>query len=226
MRGIYAYSSNCAFYYDSWIIILFFIRKILTLSSAMPIVLKKLSINEADETPVDIQGREGGLFSFILNIIGLGATTSLSCTKDYVEFKAVSLKGFDSIRVPTTAVTGVTFGLKKPIGLFIMSAIFAVLGVLSFFSSVVLRMASEIDIAQVPKGGQMSLAVVLLVLAVIMFVSYFLTKFFYIGFENGGDKQYMIAFKASVIEGVTVNTEKVEQAAMMINKLVQDAKNK
>lgn len=194
----------------------------------MPIVLKKLSVNETEETPVDIQGREGGLFSFILNVIGLGATTSLACTKEYVEFRATSLKGFDSIRVPTSAVTGVTFGLKKPVGLFIMSAIFAVLGVVSFFSSVVLNaildQGTTEGVQSSLANAQIPLAIGLVVIAVIMFVSYFLTKFFYIGFENGGDKQYIIAFKASVIEGVAVNTEKVEQAAMMINKLVQEAK--
>lgn len=190
----------------------------------MIFVLKKFAVDESAETKIDIQGRKGGPIEWLLNVMKLGATSSLICTDEYVEFKQTSLKGFTSVRVPTSAVTAVICKLNKPISCFFFAAFFFILGIIGLFPSVIIPLiqnqASNVNPAAIQDLSPLVTSLPAFIISIIMFVSYFLGKTFFIGFENGGDKQYGIFFRPSVIEGVSVDSNKAEEAAKIINKQV------
>jgi len=166
------------------------------------LVLKKFDVNPEAEAFVDIEGRQGGLLSFLLNLAGIDSTVTLRCTATKIEYKAASWKGFSNVTIPLQSVSAIVTGLKKPIELLIAA-------VAIFIASI--SAASQAGIAALGVG---------LVISVILVGLYILKKEMALGVMNGGDTVYGLSFKRSVIEGVTVDNEKVNQAVDLINAAV------
>ena len=83
----------------------------------MALVIKKWY---AEETPdengnyVHIIGREAGLFSFILSIVGIDPITDVQIKEDNIEFKQSSLAGTLTRMIPLRSITSSFFQFNKP----------------------------------------------------------------------------------------------------------------
>lgn len=75
---------------------------------------------QASETPdekgvfVKIVGRAAGFFSWILSIIGVDPTTSMTIYEDKVFFEQGSLAGFRRAVIPIRKISSAFYGYKKP----------------------------------------------------------------------------------------------------------------
>ena len=76
---------------------------------------KKFTVDENADTMVDIEGRNAGLFSWFLNLVGIDSSFYLKCHKEYIEYRKASIFGAESLIIPLSAVTGLITGLKKPV---------------------------------------------------------------------------------------------------------------
>lgn len=83
----------------------------------MALVIKKW---RAEETPdaegnyVYIHGREEGLLSWLLNVVGIDATTTFRVTDETVIFEQGSLAGYSQRIIPISSLSSSFFGFFKP----------------------------------------------------------------------------------------------------------------
>ncbi len=164
-------------------------------------VLTEFKIDPHNPTFLKISCRPAGVLAWILSLLKLVATTTMIASRQCLDYRSASLKGFTSLSVPLNKVTGVQFGIYKPIKLLIAA------GVL-FLSSLYMMFDSAV------------VGVIMLLVAIGLVVKYFLNKTFFIGFMNGGDTLYSIQFYSSVIENIAVDQKKVEEAASLIRSAI------
>jgi len=129
-------------------------------------------------------------------------TTEIKCNDERVEVTQSSFFGRQTINIPLVAMTGVIGGFQKPKSLF-----FAIIAVL--FGGVSLS---------VEAGA--SAAIASLVIAAVLTAIYMLKQEMALNVQNGGDTLWGLSFKRSVIENVTVDIDKVNEAVYLINKNV------
>jgi len=83
----------------------------------MALVLKKWTINEnsiEDDNLIQISGRESGIISFLLSLIGVDPTTTFVLSKNKIIFARGSWEGYKKIVVPTHNISSCYFGYTKP----------------------------------------------------------------------------------------------------------------
>ncbi|MDR3163361.1 MAG: hypothetical protein LBT81_05860 [Helicobacteraceae bacterium] len=179
------------------------------------LVIKEFEVNKDAEVPVKIVGREAGLISFILTRIGLEPVTTFSCGKEFIEYRSVGLKGDIREKVPLSDVTAVVAGLYKPFQLLIVSAVFAVLGVLNFIGSL---FNGEILRA-------LGVLIVFVLLSAVFAFLYYVGKWMIFAVRSGGDSlNCALHIKRSIIEGVDVDMTKFIDAAKILGDIVLKAK--
>jgi hypothetical protein len=170
------------------------------------LVLKEFKLDENADEFLYIAGRSEGIWAYLLTLIGIDTTTELRCNSKNLLFKTASLrKGQSDISVPNSAVTAVVTGFHKPFQLLVIAAVFffAGLGCLS--------------------GGKSGavLLLVCLIVAVVCVVLYYISKSIIFGVYNGGDHPVAAMYvKRSIIEGVSIDFEKYQKAAVLLNKAV------
>ena len=171
------------------------------------LVLKEFKIDENAELFLSIKGRQEGIIAWLLSKIGLDPIVSLTCSRNEVMFKSSSTrKGQLNVNIPTTAVTAVVTGYKKPFSLLVLAAIFAIGG---------LYMQSATRGSFFLPG---------LIAGAICIVFYVLQKAMVFSVFNGGDTAIAsLVTKRSVIEGVSVDFDKFEKAAALLNKVVVES---
>jgi hypothetical protein len=180
------------------------------------LVLKKFSINKAatgQKALIDIVGRQGGLISWFLTLIGLDTISSLKVTSTNVSLKDSSLFGQQSSVIAISSISSVHCGYRKPLSYFFISVICLLMGLGSAISQ-----DSFKDSFLSLIGG--------LFFAAIFFVLYFLKKTLVIYlWPRAGAPVMGLPFKRSVIENVDVDIEQAELAIEIINSLVIKAQN-
>lgn len=177
------------------------------------LVLRNFTVDRNAETFLNIAGRESGVISFLLTLIGLDPTTSLTCTRKEALFKRSSIKGQLNRCIPIHAITCVVTGYKKPFHLLYLAVGFLIGGIFGW------ALVNDYD------GGGGWLLVVGIVLAAISFAIYFLQKNMTFGFYNGGDNPIaFIQAKSSVIEGEKVDFDKFVEAAEILNATACDSR--
>ncbi len=164
-------------------------------------VLTKFHMDENAETFLSITSRPSGIINWILTRIGIVATQSFEANQECLDFSGTSLKGFESVTAPHPCVTSVVCGMKKPFWMLVTTIICLLLGTLGAFAL-----------------GKTSL--LFLFLAVVFGILYYINKNFYIGFMNGGDRLYYVQFHSSIIESVTVDSKKVQEACALVRKVI------
>jgi hypothetical protein len=180
-------------------------------SMGSALVLRKFAVDEtaADGVVLHIVGRKPGLIAYLLTVIGFDAETSLSMNEDEILIKTSSLSGQIHQLVPLPNVSSTQCGYYKPIGLLICGIVFFVLGI----------------VAGIRDSGVGLL--LFWVLGGILFASYWLSKSMLISIETmGGMFPLGLRFKPSVIEGVSVDIQKVLQAVRLINQRVVAAQGR
>jgi hypothetical protein len=175
------------------------------------VVLKRFTVDENAETMVDIEGRNSGLISWFLNLIGVDDTITLRCTRQLIEYHSSSVFGASSMIIPLSAISGIASGLRKPKEWLYAAGILAVTGI-----------SASASLASESAGAALTGIVVSLGLAAICLFFYSIKKRLSLFVQNGGDTLYGLEFQKSVIEGVEIDNEKVTRAILVINKAVLD----
>lgn len=180
------------------------------------LALKKFNVTGApskEEAPViEIEGRKPGVIAFLLTLIGIDATTSLLVTPRDIRFRKGSLYGEITSMMPLTAVASAHAGFAKPIGLLIAA------GVIMLAS-----LGGALGAAAEHRGGGgagAAIAILGFVVAAVLVVAYFLSKKMAVFVESSGGATFGLIFKRSVIEGVTVDIDKVKAVVDIIRELV------
>lgn len=169
----------------------------------MALVIKQWS---ASDTPdgngeyVRIHGREAGLVSFLLSLVGIDPTTTLAVDARSVRFEQGSLAGFVKQVTPLPSVSTASYGYFKP---WIAANIIAGVGVAM--------------IGIIPVIGW----VIGLLLLIFAPIYYFLNKQFFLRIaDHSGGKPIEIMFKRSVIEGKSIDQDAGEQIVGIIEMLL------
>lgn len=175
------------------------------------LVLRRFQIDEtgASGAHVFIEAREAGLISFILTLIGLDPNSSLKVTRGSISFRTSSVFGSSQVSTPLPNLGAFVGGYKKPFLALVFSTITLIFGF--FFLGM--------------GYGDFGLILALAVwfFSLVSLVYYFLNKVMFIGFETSGGGTYGFAFKASVIEGVGIDINRVEQTIDYVNSLISSA---
>lgn len=169
-------------------------------------VIKNWNINEAadsDGVRIDIVGRNAGLISWFMSLVGLDTTDELKVTEKRIEFTSSSLFGKQSSSIPISKVTNIFYGYSKPLyaSLFYM-LVFVAIGFASMESSVTL-----------------GLFFMVLGLGLSM-LTYSFGKVFTVGFGCGGKNEYGISFKRSMIENKKIDESEAEKVSRLIHQTV------
>lgn len=176
------------------------------------LVLKQFTINKTatgQAALVNIVGRQGGLISWVLTLIGLDTTSSLKVTPADISLRDTSLFGQQHSVIAISSISSVHCGYRKPISYFFISAVFLLLGLGGSFS-----------------GGGFKAFFGGLIFAAIFFAFYFLKKTIVIYMVPRAGAPIMgLSFKRSVVENVPVDIQQVELAIGIINSLVIRAQN-
>lgn len=180
------------------------------------LVLKKFSVTGApskQEAPViDIEGRKPGLAAFLLTMMGIDTTTSLLVTPRDIRFRKGSLFGEITSMMPMTAVASAHAGFAKPIGYLIAAGVILLASLGGAIGAMNERRGDA--------GVGAAIGVVGVVVAVVLVIAYFLSKKMAVFVESTGGATFGLIFKPSVIEGVTVDIEKVKAVVDIIRELV------
>jgi len=166
-------------------------------------VLKKFEVDENAEVMVEIHGRNGGILAWLLNIMGLDDTVKLLCTRDYIEYQNNSIFGSTAMMIPLTAVSGLATGIRKPKEWLILAGLVFAGGL----SSAV--------------GAESFIPALLgVVLGLALAFYYTLQKEMSLNVQNGGDALYGLNFKKSIIEGVSVDSDKLIETVRIMNQAI------
>jgi hypothetical protein len=185
--------------------------------SGPTLVLRKFNLNESapDGLVVDIEGRESGVISWILTVLGLDAITTLKTTGTELSFRSSSLFGQIHRVASLPNISSTHCGYSKPIGYLIIGVLIGLAGVVAGFA---------LSAAHASGSGLVGLS--LIVIGLVFIVAYFLSKKLAISVETSGGMVMGLTFKRSVIENVPVDIEKAFLAIQLINRQVVQAQMK
>lgn len=160
-------------------------------------------------TMVVVEGRRPGIGGYVLAAIGIDATTSLVISTRDITFQSGSLFGQLSSVMPLTAVASIHAGYAKPLRYLALALGCAVCGAFSMLSG----WAND-------AGGWVAAAVVLLLIASASMFMYALNKRFALFIESSGGATLGLVFKPSMIEGVQVDEQRVQQIVTLTRELI------
>jgi len=153
----------------------------------------------ADSTDyVRIQGRAGGLISWLLALVEISPTVSLVVSADTITFEEGSLQGSLRVLTPVENTCSTFYGYVKPWKEAV--AIVVILGFLTIFL---------MGIPGLIAGG----------------LYYFLNKTMTVGFSDKGGHRHAISFKRSLIEGQNIDETTAAKVCAVIQGRV-DAKRR
>ncbi len=158
-------------------------------------VIKEWFVSEAPNKEgmyVQIKGREGGVISFLLSLIGIDPTVSLVVDKDNIRFEEGSWSGFFMRVTPIEKLCSGGYGYAKP---WKIAVLIAVLGSFTFF-----------------------LAPLFWIGAVLY---YFLNKELKLELFDVGGRVCVIAFKRSLIEGIKIDENEAARVIRIIENLLK-----
>ncbi|MBC8243658.1 MAG: hypothetical protein H8E20_04635 [Verrucomicrobia bacterium] len=160
---------------------------------------------DADGVFVLISGRSSGLISWLMSLLGLDPTVTLTATGSRIEFSSTSLSGKQSILIPINKVNKTSYGYAKPWK--------AAIGYIVVFSALT---AATLDASGM-------LAITLFIIGLLLgVVKYLFGKELTIGFGDGDD-EHTIEFKRSLIENQNINEQQAEHVCELIQRLISNA---
>ena len=178
-------------------------------------VIKTWKANEqADEhgTHVEISGRDAGLLSWVMSLVGLEPTDKLVVTNKRVEFTQSSITGKKSLIIPLLKINSTFYGYTKPLK--------TAIAILIFFVGLAYLMFAERMSSFNPLFPAWMPWITLLLGVVLSGVKYYFGKVLTIGFGDGQDR-YSIEFKRSMIEQQNIDEQKAEYVCRLIQALIQ-----
>ena len=173
-----------------------------------PLVLRRFQIDETGVSGANvwIEARQPGIVSFLLTMVGLDPNSSLRVTRGSISFQNSSVFGMNQVSTPLANIGAFVGGYKKPFWALVFSGLMMLFG---------------LSLAFTEDGG--ILFGLFAILALIGLIYYYLQKTMFMGFETSGGGTYGFAFKASVLEGVGVDINRVEGTIAYVNSLISSA---
>lgn len=146
-----------------------------------------------DGNYVNISGRAGGLVSWLLNLLDISPTVSLTVRADKITIQRGSLEGSMHFLTPLENTCSMFYGYKRPLKEAVVLGI--LLGFATFFTFGILGIAIAI-------------------------LYYVLNKTLTIGFTDAGGRPSEIRFKRSVIEGHDIDEAQAARVCDIVQRLV------
>lgn len=148
---------------------------------------------DSDGNYVNINGRAGGLVSWMLNLLDISPTVHMTVRADKIVFHKGSLEGSLHFLTPLENTCSMFYALKRPLKEAVVLGI--VLGAATFFTFGILGIAIAI-------------------------LYYVLNKTLTIGFTDTGGRLSEIPFKRSVIEGQAIDEAEAARVCDIVQRLV------
>jgi len=182
------------------------------------LVVKELAIHASEKTAaesrVSIVGRREGLLSFLLTLVGLSPTTTLTVNCRESVCRTSGLLGVAHQSIPMDRVAQVTSGSKVAFEYIVYAGMVGLIGLI-------------VSCVSLFRFDFLALIGVLVVTAVFMAIGlllYHFNKRFYVGVHPQGGWPMLLVFKPNVIEGVQLNLDRALEIAATIRSLVVDAR--
>jgi hypothetical protein len=174
---------------------------------------------------VDISGRPKGLVAWILNVLRIDDETRLQLTATTLSIRRASLQGQNLTVLPLSEVGSTLCGFRKPLGLLAIGLFFAVSGVMSLLGGLLGAAVSRSSFGRSNDAAQSTVwTLVLLIIAALFIVAYFLRKEMVIAVgDNSTSHMTGLTFMPSVIEGVSVDINRVIRATDILNRRMLEA---
>lgn len=170
------------------------------ISGRSALVLRNLQIKESGPHYVHLEGRKAGLISWLCTFVGIDATTVFDVYEDRIEYSDGSLSGIFKETIPLTKISNLGTGYLKPFTYLILAFIFLLLAIPTF-------------------------GITLILVALFAFL-YWTNKSLLIYFiPHSGSTTYM-AFKRSLIEGVSIDAETAAKIVEIVSTLVENNTSK
>ena len=154
---------------------------------------------DADGNYVNINGRAGGLVSWLLNLLDISPTVRLTVRADKIIFQKGSLEGSLHFLTPLENACSMFYALKRPLKEAVILGI--VLGAATFFTFGILGIAIAV-------------------------LYYLLNKTLTIGFTDVGGRVSVIPFRRSVIEGQSIDEAEASRVCNIVQHLVDARRNR
>jgi len=165
---------------------------------------------------VRIVGRQEGLVSWFLSLVGIDPTIQMVVTDKNFRLEARTFWGYAKRSIPISRISEVRDGFERP---WLTPLIFWGLGVLTFlFSFSVLA----------DEGGFIGMLGMWFLAAIFFGVGFFIYhfwRFLVVGVVGFGGSLAITAFKPSLIEGQSIDASAAERVGVIIQALV-DMKSK
>lgn len=181
-------------------------------SRTTKLVLQKLVAHEAasgeSQAVIELVGRQQGIISFCLTLIGLSPITELTVTRTEVCCNTTSMFGRVNHAIPLRSVCSVAAGTQKPIsyivfaGLFLMGTMLG--GLRALWNNGVIYAAGTILVG--------------LLLTALFVWLYAIKRRFFLSIHAAGGPSVVVSFTPNVIEGVPLDLDR----ALRIVKLFRD----
>ena len=184
----------------------YFVSRALRRSSGGSATTPTLALTKFEVDPrhgkVMISGRPGGIIDWILTIIGLQSTTTLTVTPQEVRLESSSLFGEVVSFEAVPNISSVSCALRKPFALLIFGvlALVAMLGALW--------------------NNNAQMMILSLLVAGVFFAAYALLKTIEINIESSGGSMQTVRFKRSIIENIPVDIARAREAVTVISRIV------
>ena len=162
---------------------------------------------------VSITGRKSGLVAWLLSLLKIDPSTTISVGPDRLEFTSASLAGTASRLIPLQGVCSTYYGYHKPWKQ--ASSIFLLFAFIGF--SLMMGSAERGS----PGDGGMSFVVATAAGLLIALLYYFLNRTLTLGFVEHSGVVSGIVFKRSVIENLDINHEQAKAVCVIIQRLIE-----
>ncbi|MBO5760976.1 MAG: hypothetical protein J6S53_05470 [Lentisphaeria bacterium] len=164
------------------------------------LAIMEKQINYDGPCYVRLVGRKSGVVDWILTIFKVNTTTVLEVYADRIEYSYGSLSGSVLEVIPLSKVSNLLCGYFKPVILLVIAAIFVLLALPTFGTS--------------------------LIPAVLCLIYYFLKKSVLISVIPNSASGCAVAFKRSIIENQDITEKEGEEIIKVITQLVENANKK
>jgi hypothetical protein len=178
------------------------------------LVLQKLVAHEAasseSQPVIELVGRQQGLISFLLTLVGISPITDFKITPDELCCNSTSLFGRQNQAVPLRAISSVAAGVRKPVGYLFLAFVFLVVGVFG-------------GLGVLWNEGILRFLLTLLVFGAFVGLFtwlYVINKRFFVSIHTHGGPPVLLSLKPNVIEGVPLDLERALQVVKIIRERV------
>ena len=184
----------------------------------VPLVIKTWRASDSPDSAghyIVILGRREGIISWLLALLRVDATTSITVSAVRIEFEEASLSGRTKRLIPLSSVCSTIYGYTKPWKKALLILVLVSMAVI--FGSVAVTHDS-------PGIGSVLLG--LLVGFGLAFLYYFLNRQFTLGFVEDSGVLSAIQFKRSVVENQDINEVQASYVSQVTQALIENSRNK